>query len=375
MVNVRLSHFARLSFLLWSLQAAGCGSGIAVPPYVLPVFAGGTPAFALYHAYGDSVTYGLTLSSPATQAYSALVAKSAGLELSNYGTPGDQSCDVARTQVFAHQDLPKAGDHGLYTLVIGTNDTNLHGPGPYEAVFNLCQQAVVTWLAVPEESKVLATAAGVTVQGPTTLETASHWNAVTTGAPGASVTLPFNQPQSGVVYLWYRLKDYSPASFQYGVDGVPAGIAAVGTTPVMQTQNGGGDALGVVRLAGVAAGHHTLTVSQVNAGDSGVGVVGVGVVPPAASPVPTVWVGTTPKTLSSSCASCDIYRADIRANVQLLAGDGLNLRVFESGKYMQGTTADMSDGVHPNALGQTEIAHALLDALGLSGTAKVMGQP
>ena len=59
----------------------------------------------------------------------------------------------------------------------------------------------------------------------------------------------------------------------------------------------------------------------------------------------------------------DVYRADIRANVQLLAGDGLNTHLFESGKYMQGTTVDMSDIVHPNAQGHKEIAHALLDAL------------
>lgn len=348
------------------LQLGGCGSGYAADNYVLPEFAGGTPAYALYHAYGDSITYGLTLADPATQAYPALVARAKGLTLTNYGIPGDQSCDVATRQIFAHNDNPSAGDQGLYTLIIGTNDVGLRGPGPYEAVFNLCQQAAIAWLAVPAENKVPATAKSVTSQGPTSLETANNWNALTTGAQNASISVPFALQTTGTAYLWYRLQDGSAGSFRYALDGSAAGTASVATSPALQTQNGSNNSLGLIRLTSVAAGTHVLTVTQLNSGANGVGVVAVGTVTAgSAATLPFVLVGTTPKTLSTgpACGPCDVYRADIRANVQLLAADGLNLKLFESGKYMLGTTKDMSDIVHPNAIGQTEMAHALLDAL------------
>ncbi len=358
--------FIPVSLLVLAFQLAGCGSGYAADTYVLPLFAGGTPAYSLYHAYGDSITYGLTLIDPGAQAYPALVAQSQGLALTNYGIPGDQSCDVAPRQIFSHADNPSISDHGLYTLIIGTNDTGLRGPGAYEAIFNLCQQAAIAWLAVPAERKVLATSNSVATQGTTSLETTNHWNAVTTTSLNATVAFSFTQQAVGTVYLWYRLQDNSPGKFEYALDGVSLGTASVAMAPAIQTQNGSNNSLGLIRLSSVAAGKHLLAVKQLNAGPNGVGVVAIGMARATdIASLPLVLVGTTPKTLSNGadCAPCDIYRADIRSNVKLFADDGLNVQLFESGKYMHGTSYDMSDVVHPNIVGHKEIAHALLDVL------------
>lgn len=368
----------RLLLLFFAVTAtmlglAGCGSGLGYVPYALPVFAGGTPAYALYHAYGDSITFGYTLADPATEAYPSLAAKAMGLVLSDRGIPVDMACDVATRQIFPAADMPAQGSHGLYSVLISTNDVDIKGRGPYEAVFNLCHQAAVAWLAVPVETKVLATSRAVTASGTVTMETANHWNALRTGAKGSSVSFPFTRAESGPVYVWYRLRDGSAGRWTYALDGVVLGEGTTATDPAIETQNGGTDSLALLRLPLVPAGAHTLTFAQTNAGAGGVGVVAIGW-PPSAGQVggPTVLVGTTPKQLDGSSAvcavdegACDAYIADITANAMLLAGDGLRVQMFDSRKYMRGTGVDMTDHVHPNAWGHTEIAHAFLDGMGV----------
>ena len=249
-------------------------------------------------------------------------------------------------------------------MLIGTNDVGIKGIGPYEAVFKVCQQAFIAWLALPAEQKVLATSKAVTTTGSSSLETANNWNALTTHGAGASITFPFTTSAAGAVYAWYRIRDGSTGTFTYAVDGVELGSGSSATTPAMQTQNGTSDSLGLLRLASVAAGQHSMTFTQSSAGANGVGVVAIGLpgVATTATALPLVLVGTLTKGLQP-CAFCEIYNQDISGNVAIFAGDGLNVKVFTAGKYMSGTTADMADVVHPNATGHIEVAHAVLDVL------------
>lgn len=360
---------------------AGCGSGYAFLPYVLPIFAGGTPAYALYHAYGDSITFGAFLADPATQAYPALVATATGLNPSNRGIPGDMACDVPTRQIFPAADAPALASNGLYSLLISTNDVGVKNAGPYEAVFNLCHRASIAWLAVPAEDKVLGTASTVKSSGAVSVETANHWNALTTQAAGASLTFPFTRAAAGPVYIWYRIRDGSPGQWTYALDGKALGSGTTATSPSIATQNGSSDSLALLRLDSIPAGAHTVTFVQTSAGATGVGIVAIGFPPSTtASQTSLVLVGTMPKQLSEAndiCSvnprACDAYIADITANVKLLASDGLNVELFDSRKYMLGTSLDMRDIVHPNARGHLEIAHSVLDALGVPETTPVDG--
>lgn len=343
-----------------ALSLLGCGSGFA--PYILPTFAGGTPPYAYYHAYGDSITFGATLKDPPTQAYPALVAKADGLTLTNLAIPSDQACDVPTRQIFPAQDSPTLSTAGLYSLLIGTNDFGIKGPGPYEPVFNLCHQAAISWLALPAEDKILSTSPTVLATGPVSVETANHWNALTTNGIGASITFPFTRSINGSVYIWYRIRDGSPGTFTYSLDGVQAGSAATATVPAIATLNGSNNSLALLRLPGVSAGQHKLILTQTSTGLAGLGVVAIGLPPMTAqTKLPLVLVGTISKTIGQDCPFCDIYTKDITDNVSKLAAEGLNVKDFTSGKYL--SPADLNDTVHPNTAGQLDIAHAVLDVL------------
>ena len=319
-----------------------------------------------YHAYGDSITYGYSLSDPAAQAYPALVAASEELPFLNYAISGDQACDVPTRQIFPNEDNPTLAAHMEYSVLIGTNDVDLKGTGAYESVFMACHQATLSWLAIPAEYKVLANDSSVTTSGPGAIDRSNHWNAWTTAGQGSSVSFPITMVRNGPIYAWPRINDDTPATYTYSLDGVVLGTASTQTNPIISTQNGTTNSLGFLRLPAVSAGSHVVTFTQTSAGTNGVSVVGIGTpVGPTGNTLPTVLAGTIPYQFNngqcntSSDEPCLEYIQDIEADVNLFSADGLDVRLFDTRKYMLGTAADMNDTVHPNVLGQIELSQSV----------------
>jgi lysophospholipase L1-like esterase len=329
-----------------------------------------SPPGGTYHAYGDSITFGVALENARTQAYPALVAAHERVALWNYAIPGDQACDIPTKQIFRHRDNPPLAGHREYSILIGTNDVNVKGAGPYESVFQVCHQAAASWLAIPAEYKVLATSSAVTTSGPGKMDRSNHWNAWTTTGTGSSVTFPITLPVSEPVYAWPRISDSNPATYTYSLDGVVLGAASTQTTPKIHTQKGTTDSLGFLRFPSVAAGKHMVTFTQTSAGNNGVSVVGIGT-PAGSQPgdLPRVLLGTIPYEYDSgkcnvavSDVPCQEYIEIIEADLNLLLADGLNVSLFDTRKYLPATAQDMYDAFHPNALGHIELSHAVESA-------------
>jgi lysophospholipase L1-like esterase len=319
-----------------------------------------------YHAYGDSITYGYNLSDPATQAYPVLVAAYEQVPFENYALSGDQACDMPTRQIFANEDNPVLATHTEYTVLIGTNDVDVKGTGAYESVFILCHKAALSWLAVPVDYKVLATDSGVTTTGAGQIDSTNHWNAWTTAGQGSSVSFPITITTSGPIYAWVRISDNNPATYTYSLDGVVLGTASTQTNPRISTQNGTNNSLGFLRLPPVITGKHVVTFTQTSTDINGVSVVGIGTPSgPTTNTLPTVLAGTIPyqfndgQCTASSDEPCLEYIRDIDADVRQFSADGLDVRLFDTRMYMFGTAAEMNDTLHPNALGQIELSHAV----------------
>jgi hypothetical protein len=319
-----------------------------------------------YKAYGASITAGYTLSDPSTQAYPALVAVFENVPLANRAIVGDQECDVPATQIFPNGDSPTLATHTVSTTLTGTNDVDVEGTGAYEAVYMLCERATISWLGVPLEYKVLANGKNVSTTGSGSLD--STWNAWTTGAQGATVSFTITTASIGPIYAWPLSDDRSSATYTYSLDGTVIGSSNVQTSPLMATQNGTTISLGFIRIPSVSAGTHVITFTQTSIGASGVSVVGVG--SPFVSvnnPLPTVLVGTityqlmgaTGGACTQTDAPCLEYIQDEESDVALLAGDGLDVRIFDTRQYMFGTPSEMNDALHPNAFGQVELSHSV----------------
>lgn len=355
---IRASKPAACTSFLATIVLSGCAGVIVPPNNSVPV--------TQYHAYGASITYGATLSDPATQAYPALVAAYEHVPLEDYAISGDQACDVPTRQIFAHKDSPTLATHMVYSVLVGTNDVNIKGIGAYESVYTLCHQATLSWLAVPAEYKTLANDSRVTTSGIGMIDSSNNWNAWTTAGQGSSVSFPITLTSGGPIYAWPIINDYNPATYTYSLDGAVLGTASTQTNPSISTQHGTTNSLGFLRLPPVPAGKHVVTFTQTSAGKDGVSVVGIGTpAGPATNRLPTVLAGTityqfnTGRCNVSSEKPCMEYNQDIEADVNLFSADGLDVRLFDTRKYMFGTATEMNDSLHPNVLGQIELSHAV----------------
>ncbi len=349
-------RFALLTLVALGLTACNAGDfpGKKETSTVPPV-----TGYALYHAYGDSITAGVGVASPSL-VYAALAADYNSVNLSDYAIGGDESCDVPTRQIFANSDSPTLATPGLYSLLIGTNDVDVRGTGAGELTYNLCDQAAISWLATPLEMKLLATSSQVTVTGASHLETLDNFNALTTDALGATITFPFTRTAVAPLYLWYRITDNTSFTFTCALDGSTVTTLAGFTSPAILTPNSTTTSVGVYRLASVPVGTHSLQCTQDDAGSSGMGLIAIAGPPPAGTlQRPRLLVGLLPLQLNGSRSSLlAVYDADIRGNVAIFAGDGLDVELFDAAAYMTGTSADMSDLLHPNAVGHQEIFKA-----------------
>lgn len=347
---------------------AGCSGvilGGSVPSAIMALLPGATATSAAqYRAYGDSITFGATLKS-GEKPYPAFIAEDETVTYVDNALSHDQACDVAARQIFPHRDSPTLETHPKYSLLIGTNDVSSKGVGSYEAVFRVCHQAAISWLAIPAEHKVLATGTGVTMTGAGGLDADNNWNAWTTGAKGSSVSFTITTVQDGPIYAWPRIIDGNRGTYTYSLDGVVVGSGAAQTIPSMATLNGTSDSLGFLRLPVVPAGTHVVTFTQTSEGTNGVSVVGVGTPTKAPSDLlPTVLVGTIPYQLygsdcNSSRGPCQNYIEDIESDVRSLSNDGLDVRLFDTRNYMFGYPFEMNDPVHPSEYGQYELSHSI----------------
>ena len=315
-----------------------------------------------YHAYGDSITFGFLL--PSIQdAYPNLMANDRGLTLNNNAVNGAQACDLSPAQIFHQDDNPTLASNMLYTVMVGTNDAARDVPG-YTTVFAQCHQAAVAWLAVPAESKVGVTAAGVTTKGVGRLDTLNHWNAWVTTTPGAAISFPLSIATSRPIYIWARIFDGDDGEFTYALDGAVIGSATTKTTPAMITSQSHINSLSLIRIPAVSAGSHTVTFTQTSAKGT-MQIVAVGAPPASSAGLPDVLVGDIPYAVNTAGTGCAAtatpslrYMAEIQKTVLLLSGDGLNVRYVPTREYMYGTVAEMVDMVHPNQRGHVELSKA-----------------
>ena len=361
----------RIRILSIALAAtlAGCGGRAFVDAAADSEARQAAAATVQYRAFGDSITYGLTLANPKTQAYPPLVAAHEHIaDFANYGIPTVEACDVANLEIAPNQISPTLATRSHYSVLVGTNDLRQDNVEEHETAYTECLRAVLSWLAVPREYKVLAGDDGMRGTGAGALQNSDGWRVWLTRALGASVSFTITTAKPGPIYAWPRLNDASRAEYVYLLDGVRIGEFSWQDIPPIATKKGTTRSLGFLRIKNVPAGTHTVTFTQVSATGEAVGIVGVGAPRGNTEGVlPTVLAGTIPyqyyKSTPGICAPneplCLSYIQIIRKSVSLFQDDGLKVKLFDTRQYMFGTASEMNTRSHPNAFGQEELSHAV----------------
>jgi hypothetical protein len=321
---------------------------------------------------GDSITAGYPLTPSTMPSYGYVMSQDLGLPFFDRAISGDQSCDIWPLQITPNltADQPHQASSNLYTTMVGTNDVDVKGVGSYEAVFNTCQQAVLSFLATPAENKVLpgnalyVNTSGSNSATPVTTNGVTYATMTATGVQTETVTTTGNP-----IYVWQLIKDSTAGSFTISIDGGSAlGPYSTTTSPAIATQNGQTASVGLTGRYAVAAGTHTVAYTWVS---GTVGIVGAGSIPfyPLYS-APTIIVGQVPNQGPTGATSTPTaiaeYNTDVAANVALIAGDGGDVRLALDDNYMLATSAEMTGGatpLHPGPVGHVNLAHAFENTL------------
>ena len=102
---------------------------------------------------GDSLTYGLGLTTPSTQAYPALVSTTPSYTAVNLGTSSNTSCNAAGADFYRTlPNVPINGSRPMMSILLGTNDLYTSSTVPLDRAWACLRHMVVD-----------ATARGVTV--------------------------------------------------------------------------------------------------------------------------------------------------------------------------------------------------------------------
>ena len=289
-----------------------------------------------------------------------------GATVTNYAVSGDQACDAA-SHAFNY-DSPGSGAQPFRALMIGTNDANTKGIGNYEATFNKCDQALLSWLTVPSSLKTLASTGTTTGTCTTDTTYAAAYGEKCT-AIGSTITQNVTT-YGGPIYIWPRYIDSDTGTWTYSIDGGAAVPVTTALPTAIATINGLSTAPGLIRVP-VASGSHSIVYTQTNAGT--MAVVGSGT--PAQSGLtaglPYLFDMTIFNQLDGNYArnfpgsSVIEYRLDIASNFTLLRNDSLQIYYVPVDKFVPMTTAvgDAYNTLHINVLGGAEVAQSIFSAM------------
>jgi hypothetical protein len=316
---------------------------------------------------GDSITNGYLVTNSSNAYINRLLYSMGPLaSLTNRAVSGNQACDSAMA-VFKNDTPTIVMPQPLNTLMIGTNDANNKGAGAYEATFNKCHQAILSFKTVPSQNVVLGSTVVGTSTGTCSTDTTYTANqGIKCTASGSTAT--FNLTTTGgPIYIWYRSIDGDAGTFTYSVDGGTAvPLATAATTPINTGFWSLTTAPFLQRVTGVAAGAHAIVFTQTHSGT--MPIIGVGT-PSSAAPLnalPNLVVANiTRQKDGANATAVAAYNADVASNIALLQADGLNLYAVNVTPFFAGSTAaaDMADVLHPDDAGQGELYSAFASVI------------
>ena len=335
---------------------------------------------------GDSITGGYLVAGTCNNgasgcAYPSLLTYDERSTLIDRAVSGQQACDMVDQQTVL-SDLTTADSNPIYSMLIGTNDANHHtATDGYNTTFNACHQAAMAWVAAYK--KFAANATNCTDSAGWLAWNVKNYSLIGefTTTPGSTKSCPITTT-GGPLYAWYWMGDSNTGAFTYSVDGGTAVAATTQPSAGINTANGGHAGWGLIRVP-VAAGSHTILFTATSASsNNGVAIGAVGTTSPQATyQGPHLFVGGVPRQQGdANSASTAYYDGLVKANVALLAGDGLNVTYVPIRNYLctsqlagvcynnsgiadMNTPAVDSGGLHPNNVGHVDLKQAFEEVI------------
>jgi lysophospholipase L1-like esterase len=310
-------------------------------------------------SFGDSITAGVGAvnSNPSTSGYANDLATSAGYTLTNHGIKGDMACDMV-------DHLFNSAPGQFNTSMIGANDSAVKGVGAYEAVYQSCHNAFISFLGVGSSGRTAASSCTQTSGTWTPDTTYSAVTGVQSTTNGSVLTCPI-ATTGGPIYVWYRITDGNSGTFTYSLNGGAAVSVNAFTTPAIATGNGATTAVGYIRIPPPPKGTQTVvfTVTSATGAGNDVSIIGLGTPPSNVYyTAPVLLVNSvTPANNNGYGLPQAQYSLDAIKDAMQHKADGLDVRPIDVRPALQDDLASLTfDGLHPNLAGHAAIAALML---------------
>lgn len=323
-------------------------------------------------AFGDSFTFGIDSSgSYTTENYVNFISRATGLPVTNKAISGSLIIDLGSN---FYNTTTSADD--VFVTMTGFNDGRVYGGAANGLLtYRGILRAMLTWLALPAEAKLLATSAAITYTGTWAVLGGVYANKSTskfTATPGSTATAAV---KGDAIYIGHTRSASTAAVFRVEIDGRDYGtFTNTAWTASNSGMNYGPDLL---RIAGLpSTKRHSVKVTHVSGGEfyldyiSGNGGANV------SYPCPTVFSGNAVRMLDyshelSSDIVVDAFNRVHREVVAELVSDGLNImHVDTSSGYDPAAHGSANPlEVHPTLVGEQFLAATFLQAMAQDGKA------
>jgi hypothetical protein len=329
----------------------------------IPGFGSGNGhASPTYTALGDSWT--MPLSDPsgakANLKWSYLTGQGLGASWYSRGVSGAMACDISDLQTFKYT-IPNSTDTQLFTVEAGINDANTKRLGTYEAVYSACLTAAVTYLSIPDTSKLYVNTTNCTPTGTWVADTGYANNPYYSNTSGSTETCTITT-NGGPLYIWYGLNDAWNGTMTYNVDGAGAVSVSTKTSPLIATQNSGTRGQAVAKITGLSSGSHTVVFTVTSSGSTNYAEpIAIGTTPTSyTSTMPKVIIAGVPKQRSdANAADTAAYNTDAMAVYTAALADGLPVSFADFRSYID-PVSDMGDSLHLNTAGHLHVSTGVL---------------
>lgn len=303
----------------------------------------------MFHAFGDSITYGLGASSPAL----GWVRR---LDPVNHGVSGAQAADLANLVLAT---TPTAADR--FIVAVGSNDVYKYGTNlAKQAYFRQCLTALLAWLSLP----IKTPARNLTRFGP--------WHDAMVNNHGLACGTNGNK-LTGVVtgsqlVVAYTIQDHAltVGCADVFVGGVRVGqISCTGlgmTTHLGQTYAAAASIFATGLQAGESA---TVEIEVVSPSGK---YFFVDWIASGEQPRPQICVGNVTPWSASAYADCQLtaqVTADYNAIIAAVVADFPNAALVDNHQVITPAQHLRPDGVHPNDAGYALLADQFRAALRL----------
>lgn len=229
---------------------------LAPTSYTMP-----TSTRTLY-AYGDSLTAGYGANGvDSSTAFPAVMGPALGIStVNNYGQSTDEAPD---TSLKIWGNPPQAPATALYTMMIGSTES-LHQGASYLPIHKAAHLANAAWLTSGASACIDLTAVNAANwSNYTALAGATGRQCSTNGAAISYQINTYGKP----IYLFNLVQDGNPGTFNVSVDGGSALALQSYASQTISTPNGATSYVQVTFIP-VAAGNHTVTITQTSSGGS-----------------------------------------------------------------------------------------------------------